>query len=306
MSKFTLAQPAGAHGRGASAGKQPARRVRGGNDSSPPLVKAKKSAQEGRPPFQFIARVGYLARGLVYGIVGLVALSAAAGTRKNALSLTDALQEMLQQPFGLFLISVIAVGMVSFACWRLAQGLLDADSLGTRPRAAVRRAAYAISSFAYLGIAAIAAGIVFELPSLHSSSPQSWAAWVLAWPLGSVALGAVGAGFLLIGATTSVKAYGAAFKKDFDLKSSSAKWLVPLGRAGHATRAIIFLLVGYFLMVSAHDSDIHEVKDMAGALNVLQHQPYGMILYTALAVGLTCFGLFEFIQAFFRKIGYRS
>ena len=129
---------------------------------------------------------------------------------------------------------------------------------------------------------------------------------MLGWPLGSLALGLVGVGFLVIGATTSVKAYRAPFKRDFDLKSSSAKWLVPIGRAGHAARAIIFLLVGYFLMASAYDSDIHEVKDMAGALNVLQHQQYGMILYTAVAIGLTCFGLFEFVQAFFRKIGHRS
>ena len=64
----------------------------------PPLAKAKRSAPEGRPPYQFIARTGYLARGLVYAIVGLVALSVAAGTRKNALSLTDALQELLQRP----------------------------------------------------------------------------------------------------------------------------------------------------------------------------------------------------------------
>jgi hypothetical protein len=129
---------------------------------------------------------------------------------------------------------------------------------------------------------------------------------VLGWPLGSLALGLIGAGFLVIGTTTAVKAYRAPFKRDFDLKSSATKWLVPIGRAGHAARAIIFLLVGYFLIASAYDSDIHEVKDMAGALNVLQHQQYGMILYTAVAIGLTCFGLFEFVQAFFRKIGHRS
>lgn len=307
MGKSTPSQPVGVRGRRASAEKRPRRRVRDGNDTSPSLAKAKRAARAGGPTYQFIARTGYLARGLVYSIVGLVALSAAAGTRKNALSLTDALQVLLQRPFGLLLISGIAVGLVCFACWRIAQGLLDADNLGSGSRAALRRAGYAISSLAYLGTAAVAAGIALQLPSLHpTSSPQGWAAWVLGWPLGSLALGLIGAGFLVIGATTSVKAYRAPFKRDFDLKSSAAKWLVPIGRAGHAARAIIFLLVGYFLIASAYDSDIHEVKDMAGALNVLQHQRFGMILYTAVAIGLTCFGFFEFTQALFRKIGRRS
>jgi hypothetical protein len=134
--------------------------------------------------------------------------------------------------------------MVCFALWRSAQGFLDADNLGTGPRAAVRRAGYALSSIAYLGIAAIAAGIVLRLPFQSStSSPKGWAAWMLSWPLGSFALGLIGAGFLGVGLTTAMKAYRAPFKKEFDLKSSAAKWLVPIGRAGHGARAIIFLLV---------------------------------------------------------------
>jgi hypothetical protein len=170
----------------------------------------------------------------------------------------------------------------------------------------VQRASYALSSMAYLGIAAVAAGIVLRLPSQRTSSPKGWAAWMLSWPLGSFALGVIGAGFLAVSATTAIKAYRAPFKKEFDLKSSTAKWLVPIGRAGHGARAIIFLLVGYFLMMSAYNSDVHEVKDMAGALNVLQRQQFGMVLYTSVAVGLTCFGIFEFIQALFRKVGGRS
>jgi hypothetical protein len=68
---------------------------------SPSIVKAKRSAQAGRAPFQIIARTGYLARGLVYAIVGLAALSVAAGTRKNAINLSDALRELFQRPLGI-------------------------------------------------------------------------------------------------------------------------------------------------------------------------------------------------------------
>jgi hypothetical protein len=92
----------------------------------------------------------------------------------------------------------------------------------------------------------------------------------------------------------------------FFAESSTAKWLVPIGRAGHAARSTIFFIVGYFLMMSAYDANVHEVKDMAGALNSLRRHQFGMVLYTSVAVGLTCFGIFELIQAFFRKVGARS
>ena len=132
----------------------------------------------------------------------VVALSVAAGTRKNALTLSDALRELIHGPLGLVFVSAIAVGMMCFALWRIAQGFLDADNLGTGPRAAVRRAGSGLSSMAYFGIAAIAAGIALRLPSWTStSSTKNWASWLLGLPLGSVALGLIGAGFLGAGAS---------------------------------------------------------------------------------------------------------
>jgi hypothetical protein len=277
------------------------------SNSPPALTNPKRSAQAGKLPYQMVARTGYLARGLVYAIVGLVALSVAAGVRRTPLTLTECLHELLGRPLGLVVVTSVAVGMACFALWRMAQGILDADNLGNAPRAWLRRLGYALSSLAYLGVAAVTTEIVFRMPSSTStSSSKGWAAWLLGWPLGSVALGLIGAGFLGFGAATGIKAYRAPFEKEFDLKSSAAKWLVPIGRAGHAARALIFLLVGYFLVMSAYYSDVHQVKDMAGALNVLQHQPFGMIIYTAVAAGLTCFGVFEFIQALFRKVGALS
>ena len=63
--------------------------------------------------------------------------------------------------------------MACFALWRIAQGVLDADDLGNKPRALVRRAAYTVSSLAYLALAAMAVGTIFQV---STSSPRSWAA----------------------------------------------------------------------------------------------------------------------------------
>ena len=268
-----------------------------------PLAKAKRSAKAGNTPYQIIARIGYAARGLVYAMIGMAALSAGIGARRNALSITGALEELFRHPLGTIAIFGIAAGMMCFAFWRIAQGVLDADNLGNSPRALRRRAAYTVSSLAYFALAAIAVGTILQVAT---SSPRSWAAWVLGWPLGSVALGLVGVGFLAMAAATAVRAFRAPFKDDIDLKPSTKKWLVPIGRAGHGARSIIFVLIGYFLVISALRSDTNEVRDMAGALNGLQDQQFGMILYTAVAIGLASFGLFEFILALYRKVGRRA
>jgi hypothetical protein len=267
------------------------------------LTKAKRAARAGNPPFQIIARVGYVARGVVYLVVGMMALSAGLGARRNALGITDALQEVLRNRLGTVLVLGIALGMACFALWRIAQGVLDADNLGKNPRALVRRAGYSVSSLAYFALAAMAVGTIFQV---STSSPRSWAAWILSWPLGSAVLGLVGAGFLAVGAATAMRAFRAPFKDDLDVKPTAKKWLVTIGRAGHGARSVILILIGYFLVISAAHSNTREVRDMAGALNALQEQQFGMILYSSVALGLAAFGAFEFIQALYRKVGSRS
>jgi hypothetical protein len=269
------------------------------------LEKAESSAQAGRAPYQVIARIGYAARGLVYLIVGLVALSAASGARRNALNITEALQALFQEPMGAVVIVAIAVGMACFAIWRIAQGVLDADELGARPQAVLRRAAYALSSLIYFGLAAAAVRTLLRSGASSSSSPQSWAGWLLSTPYGWVALALVAAGFFVVGIAIAIRAWRAPFKKDVDVQPPKKTWLVTIGRIGEAVRAIVFLLIGYSILMAARFANTDNVQDMAGVLNGLQQQRFGMALLTAVAFGLVLFGVFEVIEALTRKVGHR-
>ena len=99
-----------------------------------------------RSPVEVLARIGYAARGLVYILVGWLAVLAALGRAARAPDSKTALSTILTQPFGAVLLGLVAAGLVCFALWRCAQALIDADHLGTTAKGLIRRAAFAVSA----------------------------------------------------------------------------------------------------------------------------------------------------------------
>jgi hypothetical protein len=80
------------------------------------------------------------------------------------------------------------------------------------------------------------------------------------------------------------------------------KWFTWFGTVGHVARAIIFGLVGIFLLKAAIDYKADEAIGLDGALAKLYGQPYGPWLLGAVAVGLIAFGLFSISEARYRRI----
>src|SRR3954470_11824995 len=85
----------------------------------------------GRSGFEWVARLGYGARGVVFLIVGFFAGLAALGAGRSVSS-TDALKTLLAEPMGTLLLGIVAAGLFCFAAWRVLQSIFDADHLGRR------------------------------------------------------------------------------------------------------------------------------------------------------------------------------
>jgi hypothetical protein len=252
-----------------------------------------------------LARLGYAARGAVYVIVGGLAVLAALGTGGGTTDTRGALYTVLSQPFGWFLLGAVALGLLCFAAWRVAQALLDADHLGTQWRALGRRIGFAGSAAAngLLAVTAIAilAGTAGGARDGEGST-RDWTAYLLSAPFGQWLVGAVGLLVVGIGIGVGVRGWRGGFEEHLALDGSQRRWVIPLGRLGFLARALVFVVVGGFLLVAAVQADPGEARGLAGALRALQAQPYGWALLGATAFGLFAFGAFQFAVARYRRI----
>ncbi len=253
---------------------------------------------------EIMARLGYGARGIVYCLVGGLALLAAFGSGGQTGGSRSALQSLLSQPFGKAWLVLIALGLFGFAAWRIVEALTDADHRGSEWKALGIRAAHLVSGGIYAGLAVFALNLAFGSAGGggEDQAAQSWTAWLMAQPFGQWLVGLVGVGVAAAGLGFIWKGWRGDVMMRLALPSGAGRWVLPLGRLGYAARGVVFVLLGGFLILAALHSNSSEVHGLGGALQSLQAQPFGWILLGIVAAGLFAFGVFGLVQARYRHL----
>ena len=252
------------------------------------------------------ARFGYVAKGFVYGAIGILTLLAAFNLGGEATGTTGALQAISRQPFGQILLALIAFGLVGYILWRLIQAVNDPEHKGTDAKGIFTRLGYALSGLAYTGVALNAA--LLAIGSGNSSggnSKQDWTQIVMQQPLGRWLIGIAGAMIIGIGFWRLYQAYKTKFRKQLNLKELSLQqkdWLVHISRFGIAARGVVFVMLGFFILEAAKEYNPDKVRGLDGALLVLARQPFGKALLAFMALGLMAYAVNLLLQARYRRI----
>lgn len=252
-----------------------------------------------------LARIGFAARGLVYVLIGWFALDVAI----NGGQIKDnqgALGTLVNAPLGHILLAICALGFIGYAVWRLTEAITDPENRGQDMKGNFERVGYAVSGITHIMLAIAAARLALKQASSQGGSPgdksaESWSAWLLSQPGGVVLLILVGLLFILVALAQGIKAYKARFDElDNDVPAPDyVRWI---GRLGYASRALIFAVVGWFLMSAALNNDADRAGGLGEALRQLRMQEGGATILAMVSLGLGLFGVFSIIEARYRRI----
>jgi len=251
------------------------------------------------------ARAGLAARGVIYLLVGILALQIAFGGGDRQADRGGALAELSDRPFGAVLLWALGAGLVGMALWRLSEALFgvtgkDGRTARKRLPAAARCVFYAFVAYSVLAFAAGAGGG-------GSSDRQSRdvTARVMEMPAGRWLVGAAGAAIVIAGVVIGVQALRRTYRKKMKLGGLSprARLLVDVtGVGGGTARGIVFAAAGAFAVRAAVAYEPDRAKGLDDTLRSFARTPLGPWLLALVAAGLVLFGVFSFVLARLRRV----
>jgi len=253
------------------------------------------------PVVEVLLRLGYVVRGLVYGVIGLLALKVALGAGGKITDAQGAIVAINESPLGNILLWVVLAGLLGYGLWGLIRAALDPIHQGATARSIATRVGYVISGVSYLLLALPTYALITAKGTrAHSGAQTAQAqeitAMLLAKPWGAVAISL--AGLIIVGVGLSHIYH--AFRRDFDpqfqpnqLNQSQRRTMIQVARFGIAARGFTFALIGFFLLLAARFHDPHQARGLDGVLYQVLQQPAGSVLLSIVALGLIAFGIYS-------------
>jgi hypothetical protein len=253
-----------------------------------------------------LARFGYATKGIVYIIVGVLAVLTALDAGGQTTDTRGAFKEIYSQPFGQVLLGAVAVGLVCYAVWRVTQAVVDAEGKGNDLKGISIRLGYVGSGLIHAGLAFSAARLLLgQWESGSEQQHQSKTAQLMQLPFGTLMVGLVGVGFIGFGLYQIYKGYKCKFLKRLEgsaMNTTENRWATRCGQIGLAARGIVFGIIGYFLIQAALHYNPREVRGLGGALQAIADQPYGKVLLGIVAAGLAVYGFYMLVEAKYHRI----
>jgi len=250
-----------------------------------------------------IARYGILTRALLHGVVALLALEVAWGSRAASADKEGALETIAGQPFGRALLVAVACGCAAYAAWRFVRAAAPSRDKGAKAWA--RRAGYVARGLLYASIALSTARLVAGTGGEDRFDEVDATARLMHLPLGRVLVALVGAGFLASAAWSLWRALSGQHREHLALSRMTARerrTATTAAVVGLFARAVVRVLVAAFLLLAAVRHDPRETVGLDGALRAVGAAPWGQVLLTILALGLLGYAVFGVVEAKFRRV----
>jgi len=249
-----------------------------------------------------LARAGLTARGVIYILIGWVALLVALGHSSHEADQQGALQLLAGKPYGLVSLWLLAIGFAAYALWRLSEAAFgvtgEGNGAGPRLKSLGRGVVYAF--FVVLTIK-----VISGKQGSQSGQQQDVTAHAMQHPAGRWLVAIVGVIIVIAGLALVLEGLRHKFMKQLRTAQMSArtrrvvKWL---GTIGTSARGVVFALVGILVIDAAVTHNAAKSGGVDTALLTLRDKPFGLVLLILAALGLVIFGVYGLCEARWRKV----
>ena len=259
---------------------------------------AKRAAAN--PIYQFLARAGYVARGVLYIFMGYAAFQIAqtgAGQRADQQASLVAVSSF---PLGRYFLLAGIVAIGAYAIWGFVRAIYDPLNRGDDAKGIVTRLGFAWSGLSYTVLLLFAVGLLTHGSTGGGDGTQQMAAKLLSAPAGVLLTEAAGLIGIAAGLGQFFDAYRASFKKDEkrgEMSEAEKKVTDALGRAGFVARGIVFGLMGWFLFLAGRQHNSGKAAGFTATFHYLLAQPYGRPLLMLVALGIVALGIHSVVLA---------
>jgi hypothetical protein len=258
---------------------------------------------------EILARLGYAAKGVVYLIIGVLAVKLAMGSGGQTTGSKGAVRTLADEPFGQVMLGLMALGLIGYVVWRFVQSVMDVENEGTDAKGLGMRAFKAGSGVVYGLVALYTIRLLTDGSGgdggAGGDGAQTLSAQLMQHSWGTALVGL--AGLFLIGYAVKqlYNAYKTTFTKKWAMGEMSATertWAVRAGRLGLAARGVVFSMMGFFFLRAALQSDPSEAKGLEGALTELARSGTGPWALGIVALGLAAYGVYQLVMARYRHM----
>ncbi len=266
---------------------------------------AKRAKSAGREAaqsttLQLAGRLGLVCRGVLYGLIGFLALQVAFGRSGEEADSTGALRAVSDTPMGSVVLWLLAVGFAGLALWQLAEAAF-ARGVETKDRL------LSLGRVAVYGVLCVSTVLfIVDEGSQGSGDQKSQDATARAMEHsgGRILVAAVGLAIVVVGIVLVVRGVRRSFLENVDLSGASAttrRVVEGLGLVGNVARGVAFGAVGVLVVQAAVTYDPAKAKGLDGALRALAGAPLGRWLLVAVALGLVLYGVYSCCQARYQR-----
>jgi hypothetical protein len=247
-----------------------------------------------------LARLGFAAIGMVYLLMGALALMAATGVGRGARpDKEEAVQRLEDLPGGHLLLGLISLGLLGYIVWRFTQAIRDTESKGSGAKGVGMRLWYVISGLFYSGLALYTGRLALNGHADEGgNTSQTLTAKILSWPGGNWLILLAGVATIGVALYQIYRAYSGTFKNDVNSSSLSGeqqRLVYRAGQIGMTARGIVLGILGYFFVQAGQQSRASAVGSTGDAFDFLAAM--GPLVLGAVAAGLVAYGIYMLVQA---------